>query len=119
MKKEINGLKNKRIFAFCGIGNPDAFLNTIKKLDCEITGSKIYNDHHNYNDSDLTEICKLAKHVKAEIILTTQKDWTKISILNTTKKDLTFAYIAIEIKFLTGEDKLRSLIQDELAGKIS
>ena len=119
--KETNlqQLKDKRILAFCGIGNPDAFLLAVKNLGCELAGSKIYNDHHNYTDNDLTDICKQAKHVKADFILTTQKDWTKISRLNATKKDLTFAYIAIEIKFLTGEDKLRSLIQNKLAGKIS
>jgi tetraacyldisaccharide 4'-kinase len=119
--KEINlqQLKSKKVFAFCGIGNPDAFLHTIRNLDCDITGSKIYNDHHNYTNKDLSEIYKQARLSKAEFILTTQKDWTKISLLNTTENDLTLAYIAIEFKFLTGEDKLRNLIQNKLAGKIS
>ena len=118
--EEINlqQLKGKKVFAFCGIGNPDAFLHTIKNLGCDIVDSKKYNDHHNYTNDDLSEIYKQAKHSKAEFILTTQKDWTKISILNTTKNDLTLAYIAIEFKFLIGEDKLRNLIQDTLAGKI-
>ncbi len=118
--KEISlqQLKDKRIFAFCGIGNPEAFLYTIKKLGCDIAGSRIYNDHHNYTNDDLSDIYRQAKHLNAEIILTTQKDWTKISVLNTTKNGLIFAYIAIEIKLLTGEDKLRNLIHDTLAGKI-
>jgi hypothetical protein len=67
----------------------------------------------------LSDIYKEAKHLKSEIILTTQKDWTKISILNTAENDLTLAYIAIEFKFLAGEDKLRNLIQDTLTGKIT
>ena len=119
--EEINlqQLKDKRIFAFCGIGNPDAFLHTIRNLGGDIAGSKKYNDHHNYTNDDLAEIYKQARLSKAEFILTTQKDWTKISILNTTKNELTLAYIAIEFKFLTGEDKLRNLIQDKLAGKIN
>lgn len=115
----LQQLKDKKIFAFCGIGNPKAFLHTIRNLGCDITGSKIYNDHHDYTNDDLSDICKEAKHLKSEIILTTQKDWTKISILNTTKNDLTLAYIAIELKFITGEDKLRNLIKNKLKGKIT
>ena len=120
-KEEINlqQLKDKKVFAFCGIGNPEAFLHTIRNLGCDIAGSKIYNDHHNYINDDLSDICKQAKHSKAEIILTTQKDWTKISVLNTAENNLTLAYIAIEFKFLAGETKLRNLIQDKIAGKIS
>lgn len=119
--EEINlqELKGKKIFAFCGIGNPDAFLHTIRNLGGEIAGTKIYNDHYNYTNDDLSDICKQAKYSKAEIILTTQKDWTKISILNTTEKNATLAYIAIKFKFITGEEKLRNLIQDKLTGKIN
>jgi hypothetical protein len=34
------------------------------------------------------------------------------------KKDIPLGYIGIEIKFLTGKDKLRGLIEKTLAGKI-
>jgi tetraacyldisaccharide 4'-kinase len=117
-KIKIQQFKDKRIYAFCGIGNPDTFLYTIKTLGCDLIGSKIYNDHHNYTDSCLSDIYKQAKHLKTDIILTTHKDWTKIVRLNAIHKDLLFAYLAIETKFLTKEDKLRNLIRDKLAGKI-
>ena len=118
--KEISleELKDKKIFAFCGIGNPDAFLNTIKALGSEVVGSKVYNDHHHYTDDCLADIYRQATHLKADLILTTQKDWTKITRLVPAKKDIPLAYLAIEIKFLAGEDKLRGLIEDTLAGKI-
>jgi len=114
----LEQLKNKKIFAFCGIGNPDAFLNTIKSLNCDLVGSKIYNDHHHYTNDCLTDIYEQAECLKADLILTTQKDWTKIKRLALLKKDILLAYIGIEIKFLAGEDKLRGLIEKTLAGKI-
>jgi len=118
--KEISleELKDKKIFAFCGIGNPEAFLNTIKALGPELAGSKVYNDHHHYTDDCLADICKQAAHLKADLILTTQKDWTKINRLATAKKDIPLAYLAVEIKFLAGQDKLRGLIENALASKI-
>ena len=116
--KEISleQLKDKKIFAFCGIGNPDAFLNTIKTIGSEVVGSKVYNDHHHYTNDCLADIYEQAGGLKADLILTTQKDWTKI--ISDFESLLPFAYIGIEIKFLAGEDKLRGLIEKTLAGKI-
>ncbi len=114
----LEQLKDKKIFAFCGIGNPEAFLNTIKQLGANLVGSKVYNDHHHYTDSCLADIYEQAGGLKADLILTTQKDWTKIARLASVKKDVPLVYIGIEIKFLAGEDKLRGLIEKTLAGKM-
>ena len=119
----IEQLKGKKVFAFCGIGNPDAFLNTIKNLGSELAGSKIYDDHYHYTDACLAEISERAEELGADLILTTQKDWTKVISnsefrISRSKSPLPFAYLAIEIKFLAGEDKLTALIKDALAGKI-
>jgi len=119
----IEQLKGKKVFAFCGIGNPDAFLNTIKDFGTELVGSKIYDDHYHYTDTCLTEISEHAKSLGADLILTTQKDWTKViskleSQNSESKSYPPFAYLAIEIKFLAGEDKLTTLIKETLAGKI-
>jgi tetraacyldisaccharide 4'-kinase len=112
-------LKNKKIFAFCGIGNPDAFLGTVKRLGCDLVGSKIYDDHHHYTDNDIADIYEEAGRSKADLILTTQKDWfsTQYAISNT-QYEIPFAYLAIELKFIAGEDKITKLIEDALAGKI-
>ena len=117
-KITIEQLKDKKIFAFCGIGNPDAFLNTIRNTGANLVGSKIYNDHYHYTNDCLADIYEQARCLKADLILTTQKDWTRTALLTSAKKDIPFAYLAVEIKFLTGEDKLKQLIEDALAGKI-
>jgi tetraacyldisaccharide 4'-kinase len=119
----IGELKGKKVFAFCGIGNPDAFLNTVKNLGAKVVSSKIYDDHYHYTDACLGEISEQAKELEADLILTTQKDWTKlISKLESrnwaSQSHPPFAYLAIEIQFLTGEDKLTALIQDTLASTI-
>jgi tetraacyldisaccharide 4'-kinase len=114
----IDELKHKKVFAFCGIGNPEAFLNTVRGLGSELIGSKIYNDHHHYTQDCLADIYEQAILLKADLILTTQKDWTKIALLDAFKDDVPLAYLVIELRFLAGEDRLRALIEDVLAGKI-
>ena len=118
----LEELQDKKVLAFCGIGNPEAFLNTIKGLGAEIVGSKIYNDHYNYTANDIAQISQQAERLKTDLILTTEKDRTKIildsqfSTLNSQQMPL--AYLAVELKFIAGEDKITRLIEDTLAGKI-
>jgi tetraacyldisaccharide 4'-kinase len=114
----IEQLRDRKIFAFCGIGNPRAFLSTIKSTGAEVVGSKIYDDHHHYTPSDKSSIYEQAGNLKAELILTTQKDWTRIPASGPAPKDIPLAYLTIEIKFLAGEDKLINLIEKTLTGKI-
>jgi tetraacyldisaccharide 4'-kinase len=114
---DIGLLKDKKIFAFCGIGNPNAFLSTVETLGSELVASKVYDDHHNYTDGCLTDICRQAERAGADLVLTTQKDWTKIRC--DFESTVPFAYLQIEIEFLAGQDKLTALIRDTLAGRIS
>jgi tetraacyldisaccharide 4'-kinase len=107
------------VLAFCGIGNPDAFFNTINGIGCDVVDSIIYDDHYQYTDNCLADIYEQAEDSKADFILTTQKDWTKIIRLAPAKKDIQLAYLAIELKFINGEEKISQLIEDTLAGKIS
>ncbi|MHC4418875.1 MAG: tetraacyldisaccharide 4'-kinase [Planctomycetota bacterium] len=118
--KEISTeqLKAKKIFAFCGIANPNAFLSTIKRCRLNLVGSKIYNDHYHYAGEDIATIYEQARHHKADLVLSTQKDWTKTALLAPVADDLTFAYLAVELKFLAGEDKFIRLIENTIQGKI-
>ena len=115
---DIEELKGKKVYAFCGIGNPESFLRTVKTLGAEIVGSKIFNDHYHYSEACIADIFEQAEKLKADLILTTQKDQNKINRAASPKTEIPLAYIAIEIKFLSGEDKLRGLIEKTLAGKM-
>jgi tetraacyldisaccharide 4'-kinase len=119
---EINlgALKGKKIFAFCGIGNPDAFFNTVEVLGAGLAGSKVFNDHYHYTNECLADISEQAKRLDADLILTTQKDWVSFSpsAMPNVSKDANFAYLAIEFRFISGEDKITQLIKNALAGRI-
>lgn len=111
-------LTNKKVFTFCGLGNPDAFFNTVRKAGGNIIGSMAFDDHYHYNESCVGKICERARNYGAEMVLTTEKDWTKIVKLRTVNNDISFAYLAVEIRFVAGEDRLIALIEKVLAGKI-
>ena len=96
---------------------------TIQALGCELVGSKAFNYHHHYTDACLADIRTQAGELGADLVLTTQKDWTKLISdfrfqISDSQSSPPFAYLAIEIQFLAGEDKLKGLIESTLAGKI-
>jgi len=115
----IEQLKGRKVFAFCGIGNPNAFLSSIRDLGADLAGSKVYDDHYHFTEHCLAEVRAEAEASGADIILTTQKDWTKVSGLARPSKGAPLAYLVIEIKFLAGQDRITSLIEKALAGRIS
>ena len=120
--REINlgELKGKKIFVFCGIGNPDAFLNTVRGLGAKLAGSKVFDDHYHYTDECLADIYEQAERLDADLILTTQKDWVSFSpsSMPNASEGVNFAYLAIELRFISGEDKITQLIKNALAGRI-
>ena len=117
-KIDIEQLKGKKIFAFCGIGNPEAFFSTIRKTGAQLVGSKIFNDHYAYANNDIDDIYEEAMYLGARLVLSTQKDWTKISSKKPPAADIPFAYLVMEMKFTDGVDKLKQLIEKTLTGKI-
>lgn len=106
--EELNG---KNIFAFCGIGNPNAFFETAKKLGCNLVGQQIYNDHYNYTPEDINDIYEQTRYLNVDLILSTQKDWTKASVLIEKEKDIDFGYLEIQLKIISGGEKITSLIE--------
>jgi tetraacyldisaccharide 4'-kinase len=110
----LEKLRSKRVFAFCGIANPDTFFVTITSLGANLVGSKIYDDHHKYTSADAAVIRREAARLEAETILTTEKDYNKITPL----PGLILAYLAVEIHFVEGQDRIRQLIERSVAGKI-
>ena len=118
-KKQIplEELKNKKTFVFCGIANPDAFFATVGLAGANITGSKIYDDHHSYTAGDIEVIYRDAAQSGAEMILTTEKDYNKIDLPDSPSV-LELAYLAVRLQFVEGADRIRELIERSLAGKI-
>ncbi len=114
---QLEELKNKKIYAFCGIANPQAFLATVGLAGATITGSKIYDDHHNYTAGDVEEIYRNAAKTGAEMILTTEKDYNKIGLPDGST-DLELAYLAVRLQFVDVADYIRQLIEQSFAGKI-
>jgi|HubBroStandDraft_6_1064221.scaffolds.fasta_scaffold86691_2 tetraacyldisaccharide 4'-kinase len=61
-------------FAFCGIGNPQAFFDDLSRWEVPVAGQSIFRDHHRYTAADLQRLEKSAKAAGAIAFVTTEKD---------------------------------------------
>jgi tetraacyldisaccharide 4'-kinase len=64
----------ERWFAFCGIGNPAAFIADLRAWKFPIVGHKFFRDHHRYTQTDAQSIEREAEVAGASRIVCTEKD---------------------------------------------
>jgi tetraacyldisaccharide 4'-kinase len=61
-------------FAFCGIGNPQAFFDDLSRWEVPIAGESVFRDHHQYKEADLRRLERAAQRAGAIAFVTTEKD---------------------------------------------
>ncbi len=91
----LASLSGKKVFAFCGLGNPESFYRLLQELKLLFVSHLSLSDHSAYTSTEVTDLNSLASSAGAELLLTTQKDAVKL-------KDQMFALplwqLAVEMK---------------------
>ncbi|MEN6386684.1 MAG: tetraacyldisaccharide 4'-kinase [Phycisphaerales bacterium] len=113
----LEQLKDRKIYAFCGIGNPDAFFQTLKDMSLNIVGTKVYNDHHVYTADDIEAIYEDARYKQSDYVLTTHKDWIKTALLSVERFQIPFAAMMVELDFVDGRQNIIDLVNKALMNK--
>ena len=105
-------LKNKHLYLFSGIAVNNEFYRSVKELKGNIKGFLEFPDHYEYSDKDLDKILRSAKEVKADFIITTEKDYAKIAHRVNWPIDL--LVIGVEISFKEKRDTFHAFIKNRL-----
>ncbi|MGH9685865.1 MAG: tetraacyldisaccharide 4'-kinase [Candidatus Acidiferrales bacterium] len=67
-------LHGRSLFAFCGIGNPAAFVTDLQRWSLPVAGQMFFRDHHRYQQSDLDTLVAEARATGADSLVCTEKD---------------------------------------------
>jgi tetraacyldisaccharide 4'-kinase len=70
----VSELRGKKVYAFCGIANPDSFKKILLVLETKILSFDIFPDHYRYDKSELEKIRTGFIGCHADYLVTTQKD---------------------------------------------
>ena len=112
-RESVELLKNRPVLGFCGIGNPEAFRQTLLDLGAEVKEFRVFPDHHPYTRDDVEDLERwAARHPEGTLIATTQKDAVKLRIPQLGERPLWA--VRIGLAFLEGQsefdDRLRSVM---------
>jgi tetraacyldisaccharide 4'-kinase len=85
------------VFAFAGIGNPEAFFADLERWSVRVVGRKAFRDHHRYTKRDVQELKAAAQSVGAQALVTTEKDAQNLDAELLSGMRLQIAVVAMEI----------------------
>jgi tetraacyldisaccharide 4'-kinase len=104
----VEWLSGRRVFLFCGLGNPDGFVQTVSKLGAEIAGAHFFPDHFAYRARDAAVLAEECVNERADCALTTEKDAVKIGAWPGMAP---LRVLKVEIELTAGQAQLESLLK--------
>lgn len=78
--QSLDALKNQRVAAFCGIGNPAGFRHTLGLCGFQVAAFREFPDHHRYTSADLESLAAWAEQLHVDAVLCTRKDLVKLPV---------------------------------------
>lgn len=116
LDEPVDWLKGKRLVACCAIGNPGAFLQQIANASGTApVEALILRDHDPYTPATVRTLINLATAARADAIITTQKDWTKLSTHPHAQWSCPVVRPVLDMVWLTGGEALEALLLKTVA----
>ncbi len=107
-------LGNQPVAAFCGLGNPEAFEQTLLQLGYRLTAFEVFPDHHRYSRGDVDGLRQWAQRLPADAaIVTSHKDLVKISLPELGGRPLWA--VQIQLHITGGQDLLDHMLKGVMA----
>ncbi|WP_336278851.1 tetraacyldisaccharide 4'-kinase [Bartonella sp. CB175] len=103
-------VKGKSFLAFAGIGNPNKFFESIKKLSGHVVQTYSYPDHYFFTDADLKNLAQRAK-TQNLWLATTAKDYTRIRASNVQQDFKKLIVFDVEVDFAQ-KNFCRTILQE-------
>jgi len=98
--RNLKDLKNRKVFGFSGIARNDDFQRTVKTLGFDVTGFLEFPDHHLYAEPDLLTIVRTAGESGARQLITTEKDYVRLTGKGACPMDL----VVVGVRVAFGDD---------------
>ena len=102
-------IRGKNICAFVGIGSPENFRETIESMGGLLVDFISFPDHYPYTPEDIADIQRRASASGAELIMTTEKDATRLADLPAFLKNILILKVEMEI-YPSSEELITSIL---------
>ena len=95
------------VFAFCGLGKPEAFVQGLVSLGLEVKGMEAFSDHHPFTSAEMRDLWQKAQDLGATALVTSEKDSMR---LPETPQGVGLLVTRLELEFEKGPRVLESLL---------
>jgi tetraacyldisaccharide 4'-kinase len=109
---DLKDSKNRKVFGFSGIARNDDFQHTVKTLGFNATGFLEFSDHHRYTEPDRINILRTAGETGARQLITTEKDYVRLTGKGACPMDL--VVVGVRVAFKDDGPGFISFIKDRL-----
>lgn len=92
-----SALRAKKFFAFCAIGNPNAFFEDLRRWQISTGGNAAFADHHRYSHQEAAELERRAAEAGADALLCTEKDVFNLTGVQFSRLPVFFCRISLKI----------------------
>ena len=103
VRHDLDEIVGKRVLIFAGIGNPEAFIATVRSIGAEPVDFCMFNDHQKYSPEVIQRIYSHAEVSEPEIYVTTEKDYVKLAEY---ELDRPVWRVVVEMAISKGRDEL-------------
>ena len=104
---ELHDYKDKKFLVLAAIGSFSGFVQSLQNFGIQTDQILQFPDHHNYLDEDVALIFDIVKKHGLSGVITTQKDWSKLSFLmEKYKNELAIFIFRIAFEFLTTDEEI-------------
>ncbi len=108
-------VRGQPVAAFCALGNPAGFRQTLQSCGCRLVGFREFPDHHRFSPADLDALARWADELQVSTVLCTGKDLAKLSTDHL--GDVPLRALSIELEFCSGQDVIESRLR-MLTGRV-
>lgn len=100
--------KGKTALLCSGVGHAGSFRSLVERIGIKVLDEVVYVDHHAYTSQDIEQLSARAVELRAELVVTTEKDACKLaSLLQPTDR---WWAIRLTTQVTVGEGRLRRLV---------
>ena len=115
-REPFDWLRAKRVLACSAIGNPDAFLQQVTAHAASPPVHSIsLRDHDPYAPRTIDSLIAAANESRADAIITTRKDWTKLSRIDPARFPCPVARPVLGVHWHAGGDAIERLLLRAIA----
>lgn len=115
--EKTDWLRNTRVLAYAGIGNPGRFFDTLESVGAEVVAKRVFPDHAPLSDADADELVQAAHSQNLQLV-TTEKDFARLGGGRAAARALREASRPLSVRLEFDEDQkseLTTLIHKAIA----